>query len=427
MSQLLKQYVKTSLFARDINNRFNRHNKAILKTDAEWLKHRLQDMGPTYIKIGQFVSTRRDVFDKNVVEALKDLQDKVRPINPDDAKKILTSNLSLDKFKEIELVPIASASMGQVHRARLMDGKKVVIKVKRPDIEKTITSDIHILSSLLQVMELGGMANVSETQELLEDFKDFVLQEADFENEVMNMKKFYSVHKLNSDIIIPRTHDELCNKNMIVMDYVPSQKFSVAKSSLSTDQRSELAYKLMDVMVRQFISDGVIHGDPHEGNIGVGTDNKLVIYDLGNMVSIEPSMRSLMKQFIFEVMIENIDAAIEVMKRINLIEVRDESRLKIYLEKYVKYIKTIDVKVFQMSDKEVFQQLPVKFDGTIFRLIRVFGIIEGICKDLDPNFNYNTVFVKYIDMLLMDNEFLDYKIRSDIKTLMLGAMRALNF
>ena len=177
----------------------------------------------------------------------------------------------------------------------------------------------------------------------------------------------------------------------------------------------------MDFVVMQFIQEGIMHGDPHEGNIGLSLDgHKLVVYDLGNMIRIEPSLRTLLKQLIFEIMIENRDGALEVIKRINLIEVRDEQALKLYLDKYIQYIKTIDVRVFKVteSDRDVFKKLPVKFDSIIFKLIRVFSIIEGICKELDPKFNYTTVFVKYIDLLVFDADFIEYKIRSDLRSML---------
>lgn len=421
---LLKQYIKTTHFARDVNARFGR-NKTILKSDAEWLKHRLQDMGPTYVKIGQFISARRDIFDKNVVESLKDLQDKVTPMDKQITQTIIENNLPLNRFSEIELTPIASASIGQVHRAVLKGGEKVVLKIKRPGIENTILSDIHILTNLLNLMELSGMSNINETKEIIQDFQDYVIQETNFENEMNNMKQFYETNKTNKNIYLPRLRESLCTQNVIVMDYIPSTKFSIAKKTLTREERSALAYRLMDLLVLQFIQDGIIHGDPHEGNIAVSDDGKLVVYDLGNMVTIEPGLRTLMKQLIFEIMVENIDAAIDVMKRISLIDIRDENRLRVYLLKYVQYVKTIDVKVLQVSDKEVFEKLPVKFDGIIFRLIRVFGIIEGICKDLDPSFNYNSVFVKYLDTLVMDKEFVDYKIRSDMMSMLNMALKFL--
>lgn len=421
---LLQQYIKTTYFARDVNARFGRH-KTILKSDAEWLKHRIQDMGPTYVKIGQFISARRDIFDKNVVEALKDLQDKVIPMDKATSKQIIENNLPLNRFQEIELTPIASASIGQVHRAVLKNGKKVVLKIKRPGISETIESDIHILMNLLNVMDLSGASNISETKEIIQDFRDYVIQETNFDNEMQNMKLFSEIYKTNKNIYLPKLHESLCSSNVIVMDYIPSKKFSVAKKTLTREERSALAYKFMDLVVQQFITDGLVHGDPHEGNIGVSDDGKLVVYDLGNIVTIDPSLRTLMKQLIFEIMVENIDAAIDVMKRISLIDIRDENRLRVYLLKYVQYIKTIDVKVLQVSDKEVFEKLPVKFDGIIFRLIRVFGIIEGICKELDPSFNYNSVFVKYLDTLVLDQDFVDYKIRSDILSMLNIAMKVL--
>ena len=102
MTVLLQQYLKTTSFIRDVNNRFNR-NKKILKSDGEWLKHRIQEMGPTYIKIGQFMSTRKDVFDKNIVDTLKDLQDKVKPMTSQQVKDVMKANIELKYFKEIEL------------------------------------------------------------------------------------------------------------------------------------------------------------------------------------------------------------------------------------------------------------------------------------------------------------------------------------
>jgi ubiquinone biosynthesis protein len=424
MTVVLKQYIKTTSFVRDVTTRFGK-NKRILKSDGEWLKHRLQDMGPTYIKIGQFMSSRRDIFDKNIVEALVDLQDNVRPMPEAAIRTLFETKLQMGKFKQIESTPIASASIGQVHRAILNNDKRVVIKVRRPDIDKMIESDIHVLTTLLNIMEFTGASNVSETRELLQDFRDYVIQETDFMYEMQNMRLFSEMYGQDGTIQLPKLVNSLSSEDMIVMEYVPSTKFSVIKKTMNKEQRSELAYRLMDVVIRQFIQDGIIHGDPHEGNIAVVPDGRLVMYDLGNIIQIDPSLRTLMKQLIFEIMVENLDAATDVMRRISLIEIRDENRLRVYLEKYVQYIKTIDVKVLQVSDKEVFEQLPVKFDGIIFRLIRVFGLIEGICKDLDPSFNYNTVFVKYMDTLLLDQEFIDYKVRNDIRSILNSVMKVM--
>jgi predicted unusual protein kinase regulating ubiquinone biosynthesis (AarF/ABC1/UbiB family) len=418
---MLNRFVKTAQFVNDVRTRFNPKHP-ILKSDGEWLKHRLQDMGPTYVKIGQFVSTRVDVFDKNIVTSLKELQDRVRPVDDALIKDLIRQGVDINNFKSIEKHPIASASIGQVHKAVLKNNKQVVIKIKRPNITETIKEDISILLLILNAMEFCNVPNISESRELVENFQAFVLQEADYANEVANMDIFVSTNKNKTTILLPKIIKQYSTDEAIVMSYVPCTKFSELKSIMTLEERSKMAYNFMDIFVQQLIFDGVLHGDPHEGNVGYDVAaQKFVIYDMGNIITLDANLRMLMKQFIFEIMLENLDNAIDVMKRIDLINIRDEARLRVYLEKYVEYIKTIDIKVFTMSDKEVFKSLPVKLDGVIFRLIRVFGLIEGICKDLDPNFNYNTVFMKYVDTLVMDQDFIDYKIRSDLRSI-LGAL-----
>jgi|688.fasta_scaffold323612_2 ubiquinone biosynthesis protein len=419
---LVSRILQTTKFATDVKHRF-KAEKPILKSDAEWLKNRLQEMGPTYIKIGQFMSARRDIFDKHIVESLKDLQDKVTPIEKEVVKQTIQNAIGVDKFRKIEINPIASASIGQVHRGILRDGKEVVLKVRRPQIEEMINLDIKILTYLLDAIQFIGLVNVEETREILEDFRDFVLKEADYKIELENMNLFYKFNKDHETLVIPRPVDILCTTDIIVMEYLPSKKITDLKHTLTESQRTELAYKIMDLFVIHLISDGVIHGDPHEGNFGIQGDN-IVMYDFGNIITIDAELRSQMKRLVFELMVENIDAAIDVLKQINVVNIRDEERLRVYLKKYIEYFKTLDIKVFKFSDKEMYSTLPIKLDGVIFRLIRAFGMIEGICKDLDPNFNYNTVFMKYFDMLIMDPGFVEYRIRTDIRSILKGIMKA---
>lgn len=420
---LASRILQTTRFISDVNHRFN-NKKLIQKSDAEWLKNRLQDMGPTYIKIGQFISARRDIFDKHIVDTLKDLQDKVNPIEKDVVKEIIQNAQGFDKFRKIEIDPIASASIGQVHRGLLKSGQEVVIKVRRPDIERTINLDIKILTTLLDFIQMLGLANVAETREILEDFRDFVLKEADYRIEVDNMNIFYSFNKDHDVLVIPRPIEPMCTSDVLVMEYKPSSKIQEVKHKLTDVERRVLAFKLMDVFVIHLINDGVIHGDPHEGNFGIRGDN-IVMYDFGNMITIDADIRHQMKRLVFELMVENIDAALDVLRNLSVVSVRDEESLKMYLKKYIEYFKTLDVRVFKFSDKEMYSTLPIKLDGVIFRLIRAFGMIEGICKDLDPEFNYNDVFMKYVDMLFMDPNFVEYKMKTDIKSILRMMMNVL--
>jgi predicted unusual protein kinase regulating ubiquinone biosynthesis (AarF/ABC1/UbiB family) len=267
--------------------------------------------------------------------------------------------------------------------------------------------------------------NISETRDLLEDFKDFVLKEADYSNEVDNMTTYGNISGSIDYLKVPKPVRSYCNRDAIVMDYLPSEKIGVVKHRLTNAERSALAYRIMDIFVTNLVQDGVVHGDPHEGNIGVFED-KIVLYDFGSIINIDAGLRNQMKQLIFELMTENIDGAVDVLKQMTVINVRDEQALRLYLEKYIQYFKTLDIKVFNFNDQENFKKLPVKIDGIIFRLIRAFGIIEGICKDLDPKFSYEKVFMKYVDMIFMDPTFVQYKVKSDVKLMMNSLMKMLD-
>ena len=413
------QIYKTINFGMQTKMRFNK-DKPVSKQDGIWLKNKLQDMGPTYIKIGQFMSSRRDIFDRNIVEALKDLQDNVKPIDDQDIKNVIGSSLDINYFNKIDRKPIASASIGQVHKGYLNNDNLCAIKIKRPNVQEEIEKDLEIIYQIMKIFKLLKMEGIDETIELMDEFKDFIVKEADYNNELSNISLYSKIYSNDTDIILPRVYKNISTSDAIIMSFVPSIKLTEIDDKLSPEKKSEIAYRLMDFFVLQMIENGVIHGDPHEGNIGYSLENdKFVVYDLGNIITVNLRFRSLIKRFIFEIMVENIDSAVDILNKIEYVDVRDEESLKVYLVKYVEYIKTIDIKVFTKdlddADAKTFKKIPIKLDGIIFRLIRVFGLVEGICKDLDPSFNYNAVFLKYVNLLTNDPEFLDYKIKNDIK------------
>lgn len=413
------QICKTINFGMQTKMRFNK-DKPVSKQDGVWLKNKLQDMGPTYIKIGQFMSSRRDIFDRNIVEALKDLQDNVKPIDDQDIKNVIGSSLDINYFNKIDRKPIASASIGQVHKGYLNNDSLCAIKIKRPNVQEEIEKDLEIIYQIMKIFKLLKMEGIDETVELMDEFKDFIVKEADYNNELSNISLYSKIYSNDTDIILPRVYKNISTSDAIIMSFVPSIKLTEINDKLSPEKKSEIAYRLMDFFVLQMIENGVIHGDPHEGNIGYSLENdKFVVYDLGNIITVNLKFRSLIKRFIFEIMVENIDSAVDILNKIEYVDVRDEESLKVYLVKYIEYIKTIDIKVFTKdldeADARTFKKIPIKLDGIIFRLIRVFGLVEGICKDLDPGFNYNAVFLKYVNLLTNDPEFLDYKIKNDIK------------
>jgi predicted unusual protein kinase regulating ubiquinone biosynthesis (AarF/ABC1/UbiB family) len=203
------------------------------------------------------------------------------------------------------------------------------------------------------------------------------------------------------------------------MEHVPCVKFKDAMPRLSAAQRSALAYSLMNLFVRQMLQDGLLHGDPHEGNIALSTDlRSFVFYDFGNVIRIAPAMRLQLKCLVFELMTNNVDATIAILRAMPHVSVRDEPSLRAYIALYAQYMKTVDVQVFNVASlqdgdsRELYTKMPVKFDTIIFRIIRVFGLVEGICKELDPGFNYSDIY-KFTDGMLFDQQFVEHKLHAD--------------
>lgn len=396
-----------------IKTRFQ--NKKITTKDCDWLKDTIQEMGPTYVKIGQFVSNRSDIFHNNIIKSLRELQDNVEPIKYDYVRNLIQTeypnkNGLIDK---ISIKPIASASISQVHKAYSKDYKPYAVKIKRPDIDKEINDDIDSLLAVLKLMKISKMDNIDETIILVEDIKNVILEETNFKKEVEKIKLFNNFMKDNPNVLLPTPYESVSTDNIIIMSFVDSTRLS--DLNMSSDKKKKIAYELMDLFLYQLIKHGIVHGDPHEGNICYNVEqDKFVFYDLGNILLIDEQFRSQIKLFIYYLYFENIEESVNILKRIKYITINDEGMLEIYLRKYSKYIKTVDISVMNL-DSSLLQSMPIKFDITLLQLIRVFGLIEGICKGLDPEFNYTEIFMKYI---LSDTLFIEKKVSDDIKVIL---------
>jgi ubiquinone biosynthesis protein len=412
----LSRVIKTGNFIWDVNVKYK---TVPVAQRGPWLQKRIEQMGPTYVKLGQFMASRPDVLgdDKVLVSTLKNLQDSVDPLPWDTVKGIIDASGFAGDFEYIQQIPLASASIGQVHMATLLNGQQVVIKLKRPGVAEEIAMDMDVIDTYLGILALLVGANnpkVLDSKRVVCDIKNMILKETDFINEVVNMELMYNTTSMQARV--PRAYKRLCGKNTIVMEYIPSVKLTA-----TTSAKSNVAYALMDLFIQQFLQHGVLHGDPHEGNVALGSGNgdvpSFVLYDFGHIVQLDSKLRSLMKMLVFEIMIENVDGVVDVLKKMpEIIEIRDESTVRNYISKYIEYVKSIDVKVLKSIavDNEI---MPIKFSNTIFEIVRVFGIIEGICLELDPTFEYEKVFIKYMDTLILDADFIEYKIKSDISRL----------
>lgn len=388
-----------------------------------WLCQRISTLGPTYIKMGQFISTRSDIFEKEFTQPFSALRDKVEPMTKAELQKQLETFVDLRKLMiEFDETPIASASIAQVHRARLRNGKEIAVKVRRPHINEIVKHDLSFLRSVLDSLLLVARPGPKSTsaghlREFLHDFEASITDELDFTKEMANIDAFHSAYDGKDNVRIPRVFKGLSTNDVLVMEYMPSDDVYSYKG----DKRA-LAEKLMNFFVGQLLYKGVVHGDPHPGNLGINKDNNIVIYDLGNTIYISPNERQQLKDLIYQLLLGNKEMIANTLEALNM-EVTDRKALFKYIDIYINYMKTIDFKALNASLQSMARtsdnmEPPIKFPNKYVRLFRTYGIMEGICKELHPGFNYFDLFDTYIDGIFLDDEFLLYKAAADTNKLL---------
>lgn len=351
-----------------------------------WLRKQFEKSGSSYIKIGQFISSRSDVFGKDLSDEMSRLQDSVEPVE----WKQLEKFVDVSKFTRVDTVPLASASVAQIHRATMKNGKDVVLKIKKPNVDKSLRRDIDSIKSCLDALAMFPFLESNKALPWIEEIDRTIIKELDFRNEIKNLKKFRDMYRWDSDVIIPKVYPSVSTDNMIVMDYVPS------------DTQLFNSSRVIDMFVEQIMFEGVIHGDLHGGNVGF-VDDRVVLYDFGNIIYISKKYQAGMRSFIMALQMKDTKNTIKAMQEMGMV-VRDYRGTEIFIQKFFKYLDTLDISNFKFSADEIIDKVPVEVDSTTFTIIRSFSLLEGLCKKRDPTFKYEDIFLKNIELLLLTGQ-----------------------
>jgi ubiquinone biosynthesis protein len=272
-----------------------------LEQRGEALAEDLERMGPTYIKLGQLLSTRVDLLPPEYLTALARLQDRIDPFPYEDVERIVSSELGVrisKAFAEFEREPMAAASISQVHRATLRDGRRVAVKVQRPDIRGVIRDDLETLGELAEFLdEHSDRAHRYRLADVLEEFRRSLLREMDFRNEARNLETLAENLAEFERIVIPRPVESYTSSRVLTMDLIRGRKVTtLSPLSLMELDRERLANDLFRAYLKQILVDGFFHSDPHPGNVFITDDGRIALIDLGQVAMVSPEMReSLMK------------------------------------------------------------------------------------------------------------------------------------
>src|ERR1041385_6289199 len=286
-------------------------------TAAETFAKDLESLGPTFIKLGQILSTRADLLPPEYLDALSRLQDNVEPFAYDDVEKTVRDELGVrvsHAFVEFDRLPLAAASLGQVHRAVLRGGREVAVKVQRPGIRDQIEKDLSAFKDIAVVIDRIGAAKNVDATRVLEEFKRTLLSELDYREEARNLVTI--AHQLRDfdNIVIPLPIDDFTTAKVLTMDYISGTKItSVSHVEWTEVDGARLGDDLFRAYLQQILIDGVFHADPHPGNVLLTPDHRIALIDLGMIGRISAATQEQLFKLILAIGEGHGDEAATVM------------------------------------------------------------------------------------------------------------------
>jgi predicted unusual protein kinase regulating ubiquinone biosynthesis (AarF/ABC1/UbiB family) len=396
---------------------------------GQWLKTEMTSLGPAFIKLGQFLSTRTDIFEKEIVAELSKLQDDIHPEPYEDIVRIIDTSLgtrSNEIFQHIDPTPMASASIGQVHKARLKNtNKDVVIKIQKPHVAQQIRNDLATLRNIARLAVGMQSPRATEINNILGEYERFLSAELDYTQELAHMKRFSEILD-ESEVIVPAVYEDLSFNNMLVMEYVPSIKISdISQLNKRGYDLTVVADTLVNVFLHMIIKHGYVHCDPHPGNIGVSLDDEstIVLYDFGNVIELSQEFRSQLNNMIFAIYQKDVDEFVELLIRLNILQVASEGDVldvKAFFSSFFVYLESLDFQALKQSvtsSSSAGAGASFKINPDFLSLFRVFSLLDGTCARLDPKFNYITALTPFVENIMMDFSFFDYRARKDLQKL----------
>jgi ubiquinone biosynthesis protein len=382
-----------------------------------------EELGTTFIKFGQILSTRPDIVGEDIANELSKLQDNVPQDSYESIKLEIEQELNRplnEIFLEFNEIPVASASIAQVHQATLHDGTLVAVKVQRPNIIEQIKKDITIMRYLGGLLERRisnfRYYNVSG---VIDEFERAIVKELDFELEARNMEKFRSYFENNSKICTPMNYEEYSTMRVLTMDFIDGVKITEMQDSNIKSDGKSIAKIGAQCYFKQIFNYGFFHGDPHPGNLLIKDNNVLCFIDFGIMghldmdfvnniaelftYIVDYDLNGIINQLLYmEIITDDVD--IKSLKY-DLIDILDQS--------YGADIKDIGGFINEFSTPDLMEKYKIELPKDFILLGKVLGLLEEIGRDLDPNFNTIEVIKPLIKKLLAERlnpmNILNYK------------------
>lgn len=373
----------------------------------------LEELGPTFVKLGQILSTRPDLIPINLITELSKLQDEVPPFPAAEAKEIIQNELNIplaQVFGRFDEFPFAAASIGQVHRAQLKSGEEVIVKVQRPNITRTIEVDLEILLHLATLFERHvEEAEIYRPTRIVEEYTRVIEKEIDYTTEASYAERFGRQFIGNPNIYVPRVFREFSTKRVLTMEYVAGIKASdIDRLDAEGYDRKVIAHRGGDLLLEQVFTHGFFHADPHPGNVFILPDNIICYLDFGMMGSVDRRSREDIADMVYSLVRRDEAGVVDALLKIVDWEEEPDRRalekdmsnlMELYLYKSLKDIRieTVTQQLLEMISR---YRLLLPFDR--FLMMKALATMEGLGLMLDPDFDMTEKAAPFIRRLKLE-------------------------
>jgi ubiquinone biosynthesis protein len=397
---VLSKYGFKDLLARMNGNKQEEasgHSDEIISkgTVYERIRLALEELGPTFVKLGQTFSNREDLLPPELIQELQKLQDKVDTVDVD-VEEALESEFNIsvkDYFREIEKKPLATASIAQVYKAVLLDGSPVILKLRKPNVQSVIEDDLLLIKDIEKLIsaysEIGEKLNLKQA---ISTFERSLLEEVSLINERNNIQQFRLNFKNNKDTYVPKVYEEFSNNNILCMEFIDGIKVTDKSVLLANDidpvKVSEAGLRLF---VSQILDYGFFHADPHAGNILVRKDGKIVFIDFGAVGKIQPNDKEILENLIVSFVAKNSHKIVRSLKKMAIsYEIPDERRFENDVEEILNFVHSsslqdINVQVIINKMKDILKDNRLYMPDYFYLLFKGISLIEGVGRSINPD------------------------------------------
>jgi ubiquinone biosynthesis protein len=383
-------------------------------TPPERLRKALEELGPTFVKFGQILSTRPDLVPPEFVDELEKLQDKVEPFSTEQARKIVEEELGqpIDEvFTDFSEQPVASASLSQVHKAKLKSGEEVAVKIRRPNIKQKIKTDLDILEKLAGSLEERTHKGwVFHPKLMVREFKRTVLNELDFFNEAQNFEKFKNKLKDIDYASVPGVYWNYTSSKVLTMEFIHGTKISeiISDDNKKKFDSKKVAERGSLLILKQVYEDGFFHGDPHPGNLFVQPPAHIVLLDVGMVGYLDKDTRREAATLLHSVIKSKPKQAVISLKKLGA-TVGEHDTTMLYRDLNELFSKYVDVPLkrlnFSKMNRDMLKVMVrhnLTLPPNLSLMLKSITTLESIGKKLDPDFNMAKTTKPFIKRLLAD-------------------------